>query len=1754
MARRTVTRAASLSSLVLAIALGLIAAAPLPAEMVQLPGEWYDMDKYTDAGGNRRAWWFYEDLDPAIGHDNKYWWEIGGDVAKHMTSVPGWAEDDPDNPGTLWDPHPFADTGWDDGRSPPTAWNWVSPVTGNTWRPGYDGTCWMASADNVYRYVTGHPSQYDGWAYQGDWPRGTTKNGMTPTWQHGGEPGVCLTEVGLGCDIYGADAGSWSENPADAIHMMLSLGLPVSLGVCGASGDDFGCSSHLITCYGIDRVNQLVTICCSDTEVHGDFGTFSYDFGDFVHPDEPPGTVHANVFHILGDYDTRVNSIRTVAINAWTGSGMHGETAVTGAATEWHNAANWASGHVPDDVGTDAALDESRVPIVDFQNSGIVRVTTADARAARLILSGPDSCVQVDSGGALTLGSLFIRRQGGMVPTGSLAVAGTLTANRADVIDGRVVAAGGSIHVQQADPDAAAANLSAVNMTDLQVGAGGSITVDRNLWVQHEPGAWGVCTISQGAMPTGGTVAVAGDAVIENGCSLTVMGEGVAVHIDGDVDIDGEDAIGNGGGLTVHRAGLDLKGTLYAGRHADAEVRVQGGTLTVGYLFLGYATGTTTVMTMEETGGADPAFRTTGSLVNLYVGWNGDAAVTQNAGALGRESLVDVHPDLWLGYHATSVGTYDLHGGTVAVNDLHLGRVGAGQFVQDGGTLTLHGTLILDGAHATEASEFRLEAGTLNLAGARADDPDPAFFYNGGTLHLTGPTYGFNDLILAAGAESDVTLDIDGQTLTATDLTVGATQRGVVNQSGGIVTAAHVLMATSAGAENSRYNVSGGAFDVTGSAVIGTLARATLDVDGGAAVTAAAVTIGEGGVTGLPASCYHYDGTVDVAGDLVLGGGASGRGYYLLDDAAGNTLTTGATIVGSFGDGHVDQVGGEHTVTGELTVARFALSKGVYYMNGGVLRTDTTAVSAGGDGTFTHDSGTHQTDVLRVGAGSDGLYEMRTPTFPGKTDPILIADTQYVGDGCTGTVTQADGANTATVGQYLGHAAGSVGLYEQSGGSTAAAEAWLGYAASSTGTYTLTGGSHEVDGDMHVGYGDASAGSFAASGGGDTASRVYGNLLLAEGAGSTGTCTVTGPGTEIVVDGETVVGHAGAGTLRAETSGAFTANGPVTVGGGGGGAGLIEMDGGKLGGAGTVTLAVGLGSLTGRGWVELPVVNHHAITATGDLAFWAAVTGDGAVAVEEWGALTFNGGATLDGPVTTADNSHVAVTFQPATLSAGMAGTGSLSVGSRLDVQSNVTAGLVTAGDWGTIAQHGGTTVTASGLGVGVEGLYELQASGSLEVAGEAYVNGLLDQQGGTATIDTLRVDGGPMGYMALEPARYRIGGGTLAAGTVELGYDASALVPPGGLPLPGPGLDVPAGELDIADASAVVTISGALVLGQSARVSAVPGVQVHMTGAALENTCQDAAGLEDLANLEAIFEGGAAALDPVEVAGQDRAALPAGLRCNFALGGLTIGGGDVGRVQLADLFDNQPDWDGAEALYVHQLSVGPGSELDLGGLPLYYMTATLDATATVVGTPVEIYVPTTTADVAGAPPGSTITVTLDESGGGAYGGAGMAGGGDARCLSATVSLDDAEIAAALADPGVDCVTLCITYDEAELALLGVPEDTLRPYWWDDAAEMWVLCGTTLAGDPGEGVFAGVGEVPHDWDAPGYCGLDTAANVLWANITHASTYGGGGVTPEPATLALLLLGAAALRLSGKTAPHRRDRRERREQPKSGGGW
>jgi len=244
---------------------------------------------------------------------------------------------------------------------------------------------------------------------------------------------------------------------------------------------------------------------------------------------------------------------------------------------------------------------------------------------------------------------------------------------------------------------------------------------------------------------------------------------------------------------------------------------------------------------------------------------------------------------------------------------------------------------------------------------------------------------------------------------------------------------------------------------------------------------------------------------------------------------------------------------------------------------------------------------------------------------------------------------------------------------------------------------------------------------------------------------------------------------------------------------------------------------------------------------------------------------------------------------------------------------------------------HGNGTYELSGTGVlNTDRLYMGYFGSSVFLQSGGTVDGILQLD--MATRDDSRGN-----------ALYRISGGSLNVRQLTLGANSLSTA-----------------MLDIADAAAEITILSKLTVKPTGVIRAVPGAKIDMRGFGFENQSTDPEALEGLSNLTFVY--GTGYFNWLEVAGKDLGPAPRNLEGNFALGTLTLGrNGGCGRVTLVDAFDNQPAWEGSEALYVRTLIAVPGSSIDLNGLKLYYVNGTIDPSVQFIGgTPVQIPEPAT--------------------------------------------------------------------------------------------------------------------------------------------------------------------------------------------------
>ncbi len=695
-----------------------------------------------------------------------------------------------------------------------------------------------------------------------------------------------------------------------------------------------------------------------------------------------------------------------------------------------------------------------------------------------------------------------------------------------------------------------------------------------------------------------------------------------------------------------------------------------------------------------------------------------------------------------------------------------------------------------------------------------------------------------------------------------------------------------------------------------GNVYAATAAIRTLYVDGSSAEAALAiqdgVTLDSGWHTYIG---YDADGQITQTGGthkcshLCLGRNSGASGAYLL---SGGDLAVEGEEVGWSGAATFVQSGGVHTVLGYLTLGFWIGSTGRYELHDGVLATGCYGdLSFGTAGTFVQTGGTHTVnDSLVLGSWNGGLGSY----LLSGGELRVLGEVENIGceeeDRGAGLFQQSGGTHQAglflDVGCYH-----SSGTYELSDGQLLAKREYIGR--QGAGLFRQTGGSHTADyltvesWSGHTSRYELTGGTLQVNAG----LHVEGILDCAGG-----NAAITAASALVNLSKGTVL-DAGATSLTLGPDSLLVVSpgfDPAAVFGEYTNAGMTHILGD--------TLVVGPGEGF-RGWGEIDdfVETAGTITATAG------------------GALTLGGGISLTGGTVDLGRGGLSTDDRGAYIGAG-----------TLSALSIKVSGTGT----GAFTQVGGTCIVSNWLGLG-EGDYTGEYSlvgGNLVVGNERIGHGPGDafiQTGGTHTVEGVLNIGF---YGGREGARFELAGGSLVARSVEVGrYSAR-------------------GTLSLTAAEAYFEVTSRFTLSAVGTLTAVSGSVVHMTraeGSAFQNYATDEAALAGLENLTMVFEGGTAAWSTFEVAGRDLGAVLAGFLDNFLLGSLEVGGVDAAMLRLEDLVDNG-NRASPEALYMHDLVIGPGSTLDLNGLNVYYDGAYVNQGTVLGGAPVVVPEPATLA------------------------------------------------------------------------------------------------------------------------------------------------------------------------------------------------
>ena len=204
---------------------------------------------------------------------------------------------------------------------------------------------------------------------------------------------------------------------------------------------------------------------------------------------------------------------------------------------------------------------------------------------------------------------------------------------------------------------------------------------------------------------------------------------------------------------------------------------------------------------------------------------------------------------------------------------------------------------------------------------------------------------------------------------------------------------------------------------------------------------------------------------------------------------------------------------------------------------------DTTGVLTVSDGA-TFQAGHHI--AVGKGTGSTGRLEIDHATLDLRTGAQLQVGTGGTG---TVDVTNGSTATLAGA-AFIGNSANATGSFNLSGGSTLTSSDYflLGLSTGSTGNATLSDSGTEAtfSGQFYAGY--TGAGNFTVESGAHAA--VSGNAYVGHNASSTGTVVVTGTGSFLSVTGDVMLGEAGTGNMTVSNGARTIVNGSLSAGAG----------------------------------------------------------------------------------------------------------------------------------------------------------------------------------------------------------------------------------------------------------------------------------------------------------------------------------------------------------------------------------------------------------------------------------------------------------------------------------------------------------------------------------------------------------------------------------------------------------------------------
>ncbi len=1106
--------------------------------------------------------------------------------------------------------------------------------------------------------------------------------------------------------------------------------------------------------------------------------------------------------------------------------------------------------------------------------------------------------------------NVYLRRSGGGI---AQIASGTAYANDLYIsADNRLDLSGGTLDMNYSG------RTQYIGHADYSTGTisqtGGNNSVGYLLYLGYGTGATGCYTMSGGSLYVDNSLYLGyGDNAIgillHSGGSLTVNGQSSGrMRIGRGTGSSGTYRISGSATLTVNgSAGIEVGNGGYGrfewfreGGVTAAKIQMESlGTLAMGYDF-----------------NAIPGL--VQGLANATLEVTNNATVTKNDGIESRATNLRIGS-------ATGNAAANMSSGTVNITQtVWIGDGGGGTVTQSGGVLRVgSGHLYL--GHGGGNGTYTLTGGTLNLndgnanlfvgsAGA-SDGSTGRLVLRGGTMNVynifmpyTTNANSTGALVLDGG-----TLTVNGNTIRVTNLTLGevAGRTGSFTLVAGKTLAATTMKVGDAGAGN--WTQSGGTANVanlhlgaqSGGNGIYTLTGGSLNVSGPVLDGAGTGTLQIDGGAFTPSGGVAVDqlkvgignpGNHTQSGQLyTVGQLVLGNALYRL---TGGTLAVGG-MINEPGTGTLNLDGGTFAPSGAVNVDQLGVGIGTAGAHEQTGQDYTAGTLTLGAGTYTLSGGTLAVGSVANGSG-DGILALNGGTL--QTTGNVAADLLQIGVNAPAAHTLS--AGVWTIGNLnFGIAAGGAGALTLASGGTLDIAGHIATGAGS-GALTLNGGTLAIGGNLAVS--EFAVGSGTTAGHAHASKRydVSGNVTVGDGAGGAGTYRLEGTG-ELNIGNRLYIGrNGGAGRFEWYHSGGLSAANGIAMGAGSTLAMGADFDADALAGHGG-------GLVSGLSEANLEITRGARAIQDADTVRVAQLRiggadGGGAYRLEGSGDLVISDGGRL--LVGTADGA--AGRFE------WYRGAGSLATP---DLTLFPSGTLAMGADFDAVALANGTLFggVLSGLSAAV-----------LEVTHNATAT----QEGGKIAVYRLNIgtaDGAGL---------WQLSAGSLSADDIRIGQAGE-----GTLRLEG-------GQLNVARE---------LNFGREARLAAVPGSQVRLTGTDVRIMGGNPAHLADLVHLTLVFEPeNPASQSTLEVAGKNIGEALKGFEDNFALDGLVVGGpGRPGNVKLVDVFRNQGPEE--EALYVHSIYVLPGSVLNLNNLRVYYDREFVNEGAVEGGMPILIPEPT---------------------------------------------------------------------------------------------------------------------------------------------------------------------------------------------------